>query len=137
MLATYNGHSAQPAPTNPEVAARPTRRCFTTDYKQRILREADRCTQPGQIASLLRREGLYSSHLSDWRKQQQQALSPRRRGRQAADEQLASENRQLKREKQQLERQLAQAEAIVELQKKVSALLGITLSAPENEGSDA
>ena len=65
----------------PEVSEKPIRRRFTAEYKARILEEVDRCTQPGQIGELLRREGLYSSHLTSWRRQRDEGLSPKRRGR--------------------------------------------------------
>jgi transposase len=132
--ATSNGNAPAPhaAPADPEVLAKPVRRRFSEEYKQRILQEADACTEPGQVGALLRREGLYSSHLTDWRRQQQPRAS-KRCGRAASDGRLATENRELRRKAKQLERQLAQAEAIVELQKKVSSLLGITLSPLESD----
>jgi len=116
-----------PAPADPEVSARPVRRKFTAPYKLRIVNEADACTQSGEVGALLRREGLYSSHLTDWRRQQQQQNPGARKGsRPVSDGRMAAENRELRCKTRQLERQLAQAEAIVELQKKVSSLLGIT-----------
>src|SRR5437867_7969733 len=70
---------------NPEALERPVRRTFPAEFKRRVLEEADRCTEPGQLGALLRREGLYSSHLSFWRKQREQglqaSLTPKRRGR--------------------------------------------------------
>ena len=79
---------ARPVPPDPEVPERAHRRQFTAAYKLRILEEADGCSAPGQLGALLRREGLYSSHLSDWRRQRSQgtlaALATRRRGRPAA-----------------------------------------------------
>jgi transposase-like protein len=122
-----------PAPADLQVLAKPVRRRFSQEYKQRIRKEADTCTQPGQIGAPLRREGLYSSHLTDWRRQQQASGGGGRRRRQASDGRLAAENRELRRKTKQLERQLAQAEAIVELQKKVSSLLGIPLSTQESQ----
>lgn len=113
------------------------RRRFSQAYKQRILREAENCREARQIASLLRREGLYSSHLAAWRKQLAEA--PKRRGRKPLDAALVlqrEENRKLQREKSRLERRLAQAEAIIDIQKKVSELLGIPLSPLESDGSD-
>jgi len=125
-----------PSP-DPEVIASPSRRRFTAGYKQRILREAEACRGTGQIAALLRREGLYSSHLAAWRKQL--ALAPKVRGRKPTDPALCAqieENRKLTRKNARLERRLAQAEAIIDIQKKVSALLGIPLNHPDSEGSD-
>ena len=124
-------------PPDSEVVASPSRRRFTADYKQRILREVENCRETRQIAVLLRREGLYSSHLCAWRKQQ--ALAPKQRGRKPTDPALAAQieqNRKLVRENVRLGHRLAQAEAIIDIQKKVSALLGIPLSHPDSEGSD-
>lgn len=124
-------------PPDPEVIASPSRRRFSAAYKQQILREADACRGTGQIATLLRREGLYSSHLAAWRKQL--ALAPKKRGRKPTDAALSAQieqNRKLTRENARLERRLAQAEAIIDIQKKVSALLGIPLNHPDSEGSD-
>lgn len=124
-------------PPDPEVIAVNPRRRFDAAYKQRILREAYACRGMGQIGALLRREGLYSSHLAAWRKQL--ALAPKNRGRKPMDPALSSQieaNRKLARENARLERRLAQAEAIIDIQKKVSALLGIPLNHPDSEGSD-
>jgi transposase len=127
----------EPSPPNPEVAERARRRQFTAAYKVRILLEADAC-EPGQIGALLRREGLYSSHLTHWRQQRNQgqlaALAPQRRGRpvQAAGEQ---ELARLRQENERLTQKLAAAEAIIDIQKKVSALLGLTTTAAEQPTS--
>jgi transposase len=116
-------------PPDPEVPARAQRRQFTAAYKLRILDEADACSAPGQLGALLRREGLYSSHLSEWRRLRSQgtlaALAPQRRGRPAAPT-TSAELTRLRQENEQLNRQLAAAEAIIEIQKKVSALLALT-----------
>jgi transposase-like protein len=117
------------------VLERPVRRSFPAEYKRRILEEADRCTEPGQLGALLRREGLYSSHLSVWRKQRQLALqaglSPKRRGRKAkGKDPRVEENERLRRENQKLRQRLQQAEMIIEFQKKLSQLLGIAPSTP-------
>ena len=125
------------APPDPEVTASPSRRRFTAAYKERVLREAEACRGTGQIAALLRREGLYSSHLAAWRKQL--TLAPKKRGRKPIDPALSAQKeeiRKLARENARLERRLAQAEAIIDIQKKVSALLGIPLNHPDSEGSD-
>ena len=112
------------------------RRRFDAGYKARILREADQLTQPGQLGALLRREGLYSSHLFLWRKQRDDAalngLVPKRRGRKPApDAPLVAENQRLSREVARLHRRLRRTEAILEVQKKLSEILGIEL--PPND----
>jgi transposase-like protein len=113
---------------DPEVVPRAKRRQFTTEYKLRILEEADCCTEPGQIGALLRREGLYSSHLSKWRKLrarwQREALAPQKRGRPPQDP-TAAELAQLRRENERLRAQLEQAELIIDVQKKLAQLLGL------------
>jgi transposase-like protein len=117
------------APPDPEVPERARRRQFTASYKLRILEEADACRASGQLGALLRREGLYSSHLVDWRRQRAAgalaALAPRRRGR-PAQSAAAGELVRLRAENERLTRQLAAAETIIEIQKKVSTLLGMT-----------
>ena len=119
------------APTNipdPEVVPKAKRRRFSAKYKQRILEEADNCTESGQTGGLLRREGLYSSHLSTWRRQREQglleALSPKRRGRKRKDE-LEREVARLRRENERLQVSLEKAEMIIDDQKKHSRLLGL------------
>lgn len=120
---------------DPEVDAKPARRRFTARYKLRILTEADAAREAGQIGELLRREGLYSSHLSAWRAQREAgalAALGRKRGRKTKlrdreKERLRQENARLRREVQQLR-------AINEIQKKVSELLGIPLDAPDRSG---
>ena len=125
---------------DPAVPEKPVRRRFTAEYKLRILREADRCTQPGQLGALLRREGLYSSHLRTWRQQRDRgtlaALAPKRRGRKPApDAPLIAENERLKRENQRLAEKLRQAETIIAVQKKLSEILGIPLP-PTDDSED-
>jgi len=119
------------APVNipdPEVVPKAKRRRFSAKYKQRILEEADSCTEPGQTGALLRREGLYSSHLSTWRRQREQglleALSPKRRGRKRKDE-LERDVARLRRENERLQASLEKAEMIIDVQKKLSRLLGL------------
>lgn len=121
---------------DPEVPAIRPRRRFTQAYKQRIVHEAAGCAGSGEIGALLRREGLYSSHLANWRKQL--AAAPKRRGRKPTDAALAAQveaNRKLQVKYRGLERRLARAEAIIDIQKKVSELLGIPLSPTESDES--
>jgi transposase-like protein len=123
----------------PEVVERPVRRRFTAEYKRAVLKEVDRCSA-GEIGALLRREGLYSSHLTAWRRQREsgelEALSPKKRGRKAKPvSPLAKENERLKRENEALGRRLAHAELLIEVQKKIAGLLGIPLNPSENGGS--
>jgi transposase-like protein len=118
-------HSQRP---DAEVVPKAKRRSFSPAYKLLILEEADRCTEPGQIGALLRREGLYSSNLTTWRRQRRQGqlkgLTPKKRGPKpdAREQELAA----LRREKEQLERRLEKAETIIAFQKKLSRLLGLT-----------
>ena len=123
---------------SPEVLERAVRRRFTVQYKLRILAEADACSEPGMLGELLRREGLYSSHLLTWRRQRDEGalagLTPKRRGRKAKPKNpLADENRRLERENERLKEQLRQAELIIDVQKKVSEMLNIPLKSPDGE----
>jgi transposase-like protein len=123
------------------VAEKATRRRFTADYKLRVLREADACQNPGDVGRLLRREGLYSSHLVAWRRQQKsgelQALAPRQRGPRAKkNDPLVRRNVELERENRRLRRRLEQAETIIDIQKKASALLGIPLNHRASDEND-
>lgn len=125
--AAGGARSAAPsAPPDPELVERPQRRRFTAAYKLAVLREADGLTGPGQIGALLRREGLYSSHLSTWRAQREagslEALS-RPRGRRPADP-LAAENADLRRRLARAEAELEKARRVIEVQGEVCALLG-------------
>jgi transposase-like protein len=111
------------------VVPKARRRTFTAEYKLRILAEVDVCDKKsGEIGALLRREGLYHSHLEKWRRQRResslQALAPRQRG-PKSDAQVA-EIARLRRENERLQVRLKQAETIIEVQKKLSALLGMT-----------
>ena len=115
-----------------EVPEKPVRRKYSTEYKLRILAEADGCTELGQLGELLRREGLYSSHLSTWRRQREEGmlagLAPKRRGRKVTPKNLlADENERLQRENRRLTEKLRQAELIIDVQKKVSEMLNIPL----------
>jgi transposase-like protein len=120
---------------DPEVVPKAKRRQFTAKYKLRIVREADACTESGQIGSLLRREGLYSSYLSKWRQQREdgqlQALSSKKRGRKPEDPSV-EELAQLQRENERLRVRLEQAEIIINVQKKLSKLLGLTTDTTES-----
>jgi len=123
---------------DPEVPERAVRRRFSAKYKLKILREADRCTDPGQLGTLLRREGLYSSNLTTWRKQRErgelEGLAPKKRGRKAKPVDPNEKRiRQLKRENEGLKKKLEKAEIIIEFQKKVSEILGISLENNEEK----
>ena len=124
-----------------EVLEKPVRRRFTAEYKTKILAEADACTEPGQLGELLRREGLYSSHFSTWRRQRDEGalagLTSKRRGRKAKPKNpLADEVTRLQRENDRLKDQLRQAELILDVQKKVSEMLNIPLNGPGGEEVD-
>ena len=123
---------------DPEVVPQAKRRRFSATYKLRILEEVDACNEPGQVGALLRREGLYSSHMTTWRRQRAQGqlagLSPKRRGRKSSvDEALVKELDALKRENQHLQSCLQQAETIIEVQKKLSGLLGLRANANQSD----
>ena len=112
--------------------AKPTRRRFTTEYKLGVLQEADRCSRAGEIGALLRREGLYSSNLTAWRKQREkgelEGLAQKRRGPLRKEKNpLADKVKALERETARLRARAERAEGLVELQKKVSEILGIEL----------
>jgi len=126
-----NGEREMP---DPEVSAKAKRRTFTAEYKRRILTEADGCRMPGEVGALLRREGLYSSHLTVWRRQREAAdlagLTPKKRGRKKDEE--AAELARLRRENERLRKQLDQAELIIAAQKKLAqALEALTENADE------
>ncbi len=114
---------------DPEVVPKAKRRTLTTAYKLRILAQADRCTKPGEIGALLRSEGLYSSSLSTWRRQRENGeLGSKKRGR--PSDPSAREVARLKAENVRLAAKLEQAEMIIEVQKKLSDLLGLTGKTP-------
>lgn len=124
------GAAGGPGTPDPEVPEKATRRKFSAEYKLRILRLADDCTDPGSLGSLLRKEGLYSSHLTTWRRQREQGmlkgLEPARRGRKATEPNpLMPELARLRKENERLEKRLKRAELIIEVQKKVSQMLGL------------
>lgn len=122
---------------DPEVPEKAQRRRFTAEYKLKILKEADACESgSGELGSLLRREGLYASHLLTWRRQRDEgsllALEPKKRGRKAKPrDSMTIEN--LRREVARLQQRLDQAEVIISVQKKLSQLLGIELPKSDDE----
>jgi len=108
-------------PVNPEVVAKPQRRIYTADYKRRILAQADAATEKGDIAKLLRREGIYSSTLTSWRRERESALQKafsQKRGPEPKPQPLARENEELRQQNKRLEEELRKAEIIIEVQKK-------------------
>ena len=129
MSHNQNGISSGAA-VDPEVVLRAKRREFSEQEKQRIVQEADACTEPGAIGALLRREGIYASYLSDWRRElhagQEQGLAAKKRGR--PSDKRERELSQLRCENEQLKAQLAQAELIISAQKKLAQALEQTLS---------
>jgi transposase len=124
---------------DPHVSKRPLRRRFTAEFKLQVLREADRCTEAGQIGALLRRHGLYSSLLSTWRRERDRVAKvhlSRKRGRKPAPvNPLSGRLAQLEREHRALQARMRKAEIIIDVQKKVSALLGIPLNTPDDDES--
>ena len=129
-----NGQTVIAIP-DPEVRPKAKHRRFNAEYKKRILDETDACTQPSEIGALLRREGLYSSLLSKWRQQRAKgalaALAPKRRG--PKPDPQAEEIARLRRENERLQERLKKAEMIIEVQKKVSQLLGVSGPTGSNE----
>lgn len=124
---------------DPEVVAKAKRRRFTAKYKQQVLAKADAvASEPGAIGALLRRKGLYSSHLVVWRRQReasiQQGLEPQKRGPKSKRNPVAEENQKLHRENERLTEQLRKAELIIDVQKKVAALLGASIPAADPKG---
>ena len=126
LLTAGNGNLLHSVP-DPEVTPKARRRTFSAEYKLRILDEASACTRPGERGALLRREGLYSSHLTHWRRELREGaragLKPKKRGPKA--EPLAAENAALRRENARLQAKLERAETIIAVQKKLSDLLGL------------
>jgi transposase len=122
---------------DPEVVAKAKRRRFTAEYKQQILRKADAAAEHGGIGALLRCEGLYSSHLGKWRRERaasiRQGLEPRKRGPKSKRNPLVEENQKLQRANDRLTEQLRKAEIVIDVQKKVGALLGWPIPDPEQE----
>jgi transposase-like protein len=124
---------------DPEVVVRPRRRHFTAKYKLSILKQADACTTAGGVGKLLRQEGLYSSHLSTWRRERDQgalaALGRKRGPTPTGSTPVQAENERLRREVEQLKARLQKAELIIDVQKKVSLLLGVAPSPSAQENS--
>lgn len=115
-----------------EVVGKAVRRRFTAEYKLKVLRQADQCKRPGEIGGLLRREGLYWSNLAKWRKQRESGelagLTGKKRGAEKRETNpLAERVKELERDNARLKRRAERAEGIVEVQKKISAILGISL----------
>ncbi len=123
-----------PVPPDPEVAARHARRRFTTAYKLEILRKADACTRHGEFGALLRKEGLYSSHVVTWRQQRASGLTPKKRGRKA--EVVDPQVKKLEQENRRLTTQLTKAHVLLDFQKKLSSLLQIPLIPFESDEAD-
>ena len=137
---TGGGNQHQLSPPDPEVNEKKPRRYFTAKYKLKILEKADACTEPGQLGRLLREEGLYFSNLTTWRRQRADgilnAMSPKKRGRKAQPRNpLSSEVARLQKENQKLKQKLRQAELIIDAQKKISEILGITQNQDDSERS--
>jgi transposase len=129
---------AAPASASPELSDRPRRRTFTAKDKLRILAEIDHVAEAGGIGAILRREGLYSSALTDWRRQRDAgayaAMVPAKRGPKTAEANpLTAELARSQRDNARLTRRLVRAEAIIDIQKKVASLLGIPLASDGGE----
>lgn len=125
-------------PTDLEVVPKPKRRTFTAEYKADILAQADAC-EPGELGALLRREGLYSSHLTKWRRQRERGaaagLKPKKRGRKPnPNKAQQDELERLRKENQRLKNELYKARAVIDVQKKVAMLLGVPVETSESEG---
>jgi transposase-like protein len=133
------GRAAPAGVPDPELVERPVRRRFSAEYKLRVVREADACSRPGEVGALLRREGLYTSHLSAWRKQRDEgaleALS-RPRGRRPPGPRDGRRIAALERRAERAEAELAKARRVIEVQGNVSALLGALLEPKGAKESD-
>jgi len=125
---------AAPRP-NPEVVARAKRRRYTAEFKQRILAEADAAKGSGEIGAVLRRNGLYSSHLVKWRRERAagivDGLTPQKRGPKSKANPLTGENQKLRQDNERLADRLRKAEIVIDVQKKVAMLLGYPLQETE------
>ena len=120
---------------DPEVVARAKRRRYTAEYKQKVLTEADAARGSGEIGAVLRRHGLYSSHLTKWRKERKsgilEGLAPQKRGPKSKVTPLSVEVQKLRRDNERLAEQLRKAEIVIEVQKKLTMLLGLPLAETE------
>ena len=123
---------------DPEVSAKVQRRRFTAEYRRRILKEADACKKHGELGALLRREGLYSSYLANWRRQRDQGelVAGRARTRGPTPKPIDPRVKHLEVENRRLQRKLARAETIIALQKKVAEILGIPLTPLDIDETD-
>ena len=124
---------------DPEVPAKAQRRRCTAEYRLRILKQADACKRPGELGALLRREGLYSSHLANWRRQREQGALRDMRGRRrgpATPRPIDPRVKQLEAENRRLQRKLQRAETIIALQKKVAEILEIPLTPLATDETD-
>jgi transposase-like protein len=138
----------QPTPTlpaglpDPEVPEKPRRRRYAAEYKLRVLKEVDACRAPGELGALLRREGLYFSHIKTWRRQRDEGalsgLAPRKRGPKPRETNpLARRVAELERDKRKLEKRLEEARIIIEFQKKIAEVLGIPLKKPDSDEEES
>ena len=121
---------------DPEVLARPRRRTYTGEYKQQVLAEVEAAREAGEIGAVLRRHGLYSSHLTKWREERKsgilEGLTPQKRGPKAKVNPLSGEIQKLQRDNERLTDRLRKAEIVIDVQKKVAMLLGLPIA--ETEG---
>ena len=129
---------SRPPDPDPEVPATVQRRRFSAEYRLRILTQADACKKPGEVGALLRREGLYSSLLTNWRRQREAGALREMRGRRRGQTPRPVDPRvkQLETENRRLQRKLQRAETIITLQKKVAEILGIPLTPLDDDETD-
>ncbi len=139
MSAHQNGIAAMPETADPEVTARAKRRSFSAAYKTKILAEVQAAAGSGNIGEILRREGIYSSTLTGWRKERDSAIHgafSQKRGPEPKNNPFTAENEKLRRQNRRLEEELRKAEIVIDVQKKVAMLLGRPLPPiPDNENS--
>src|SRR5271169_4405859 len=128
------GGRGAPRP-NPEVLALAKRRTYTGEYKQQVLSAADAARGSGEIGAVLRRHGLYPSHLTKWRQERKsgilEGLAPQKRGPKSKSNPLTAENQKLRRDNERLTDRLRKAEIVIDVQKKVAMLLGIPIAETE------
>ncbi len=130
--------TSRATPPDPEVSAKVQRRTFTAEYRLGILKQADACKKPGEVGALLRREGLYSSLLTNWRRHREQDARQEMRGRRRGPKPQVVDPRvkPLEAENRKLQRKLARAETIITLQKKIAEILGIPLTPLDIDETD-